>query len=181
MHCISVILAKLKDIKLIELPTGWIDDSIRYEYLNQDIIAVSSPEDLLPDSEYLVVSTNYFGGFGEQDAALCRNHVCIKNYDDEWHSINQALKEFGVLAEDGQDEFDTIHLGRYRDNYDFSFNAQDVPDLVRSLKHDDQEEDLKDIIKQVCECGNDTFHVYKRKVLFDDARLFCSKCEKEWN
>lgn len=38
----------------------------------------------------------------------------------------------------------------------------------------------KDKDKVICDhCGNDTFKVYIR-IIIDDARLFCSKCGKEW-
>lgn len=41
----------------------------------------------------------------------------------------------------------------------------------------EEKEDIKD--KCVCDCGNDSFRIYI-SIIIDDARLYCSKCGKEW-
>jgi hypothetical protein len=45
-----------------------------------------------------------------------------KSSEQDWSSnpINDILKEMGVCVVDGQDEFDTIGLGKYRTNIDFN-------------------------------------------------------------
>ena len=34
-------------------------------------------------------------------------------------SINQTLKNIGILCQEGKDEFDTVGLGKYRSNRNF--------------------------------------------------------------
>lgn len=69
------------------------------------------------------ISTDYFGGAGEQDAKLFINNK--KEYDksSEFDSserpINTVLRMMGVSRKDGQDEFDTIGLSNFRSNQDF--------------------------------------------------------------
>ena len=69
------------------------------------------------------ISTDYFGGAGEQEAKLFINNK--KEYDksSEFDSserpINTVLRMMGVSRKDGQDEFDTIGLSNFRSNQDF--------------------------------------------------------------
>jgi hypothetical protein len=43
-----------------------------------------------------------------------------------------------------------------------------------------KEENEKIDNKQICGyCGNDSFRVYTN-IIIDDARLYCSKCDKFW-
>ncbi len=69
------------------------------------------------------ISTDYFGGAGEQEAKLFINNK--KEYDksSEYYSserpINTVLRMMGVSRKDGQDEFDTIGLSNFRSNQDF--------------------------------------------------------------
>lgn len=71
------------------------------------------------------VVAEYFGGAGEQSCLVYQNGEVILDMD-EWRDgyiykygvINTALKKLGVVAAHDQhkDEFDTIRLGRERDN-----------------------------------------------------------------
>jgi hypothetical protein len=70
------------------------------------------------------ISTEYFGGHGGQDAVACLNGDVIfspesKGYNDAWpnSSISQALRAIGVIANAGQDEFDTLGLGSHRETH----------------------------------------------------------------
>jgi len=65
---------------------------------------------------YAIIATEYFGGIGEQAAALYRGETLIT--DDEqasdYGSINQVLRGLGVDSQENMDEFDTLGLSNYR-------------------------------------------------------------------
>jgi hypothetical protein len=70
------------------------------------------------------IATGYFGGQGGQDALAWRDGVlCFSpatpGYARSWpHTpISQALRTIGVVAEDGNDAFDTLGLGRHRETH----------------------------------------------------------------
>lgn len=70
------------------------------------------------------ISTEYFGGHGGQDAiAWLHGDVVFspesKGYGDVWpnSAISQALRAIGVIANAGQDEFDTLGLGHHRETH----------------------------------------------------------------
>lgn len=70
------------------------------------------------------ISTEYFGGQGGQDAVAWSSGDVIfspesEGYDDAWpnSAISQALRAIGVVAAQGQDEFDTLGLGRHRESH----------------------------------------------------------------
>ncbi|MEL7487105.1 MAG: hypothetical protein AAGJ87_07820 [Pseudomonadota bacterium] len=63
-------------------------------------------------TKFAIVETEYFGGVGEQCAALYENGARL--LDPETTNINTALKALGVERRSGKDEFDTINLGAYR-------------------------------------------------------------------
>lgn len=79
---------------------------------NDKLNAVDALKDL--NLEYVRLKTDYFGGAGEQFASFIKNDVVT-----ECKSIDEALKMLGVVRNTECDEFDTIHLGRYRSNSDF--------------------------------------------------------------
>jgi hypothetical protein len=67
------------------------------------------------------ISTYYFGGQGGQDAVVwdkgsVRFSPSTKGYSQGWPNspISQALRMIGVVAEGGQDEFDSLGLGKHR-------------------------------------------------------------------
>jgi hypothetical protein len=61
---------------------------------------------------YALIETNYFGGIGEQWAAVYRaGEVRMAPTKG---GINAALEMLGVKREAGLDEFDTIGLGHHR-------------------------------------------------------------------
>ncbi|MFZ6180911.1 hypothetical protein [Nannocystis pusilla] len=60
---------------------------------------------------FALVMTDYFGGVGGQWA--CVFHGAQRLSADD-ASINDALRALGVTRTGGQDEFDTVGLGRHR-------------------------------------------------------------------
>jgi hypothetical protein len=77
------------------------------------------------------ISTGYFGGQGGQNALVWRDGVlCFSpatpGYARSWpHTpISQALRAIGVVAEDGNDAFDTLGLGRHRDTQHWADSAR---------------------------------------------------------
>jgi hypothetical protein len=70
------------------------------------------------------ISTEYFGGDGCQEAIAWLNGEVIfspesKGYMGDWpnSAISQALRTIGVIANTGQDEFDTLGLGSHRETH----------------------------------------------------------------
>lgn len=64
------------------------------------------------------VETEYFGGSGTQGATVYKEGLCVFEPTTAQRGvISNALKLLGVVMAPGQaDEFDTVGLGRYRDN-----------------------------------------------------------------
>jgi hypothetical protein len=60
------------------------------------------------------IEAEYFGGQGGQMAILWQDGKRYKLSDFGKGVINLILKHFGVIAESGLDEFETINLGRHR-------------------------------------------------------------------
>lgn len=69
-------------------------------------------------SKFAIIFTDYFGGAGEQEAAVYENGVQIMPPTKD--GINRALKMLGVQKNRTNDEFDSINLGKYR-NFDEYF------------------------------------------------------------
>ena len=73
------------------------------------------------------ISTYYFGGQGGQDAVVwdkgsVRFSPSTKGYSQGWPNspISQALRMIGVVAEEGQDEFDSLGLGKHRKTHQWA-------------------------------------------------------------
>lgn len=111
-HVIKAYIVRTKDypLKNAVLP------AYRLNLTEYKIISYSSI--FVPQCDYVFVETNYFGGFGDQDAYICQSGRITKPTKD-FGQINEMLKLFGVIREDDKDEFDTIGLGKYRDMDDF--------------------------------------------------------------
>jgi len=68
------------------------------------------------------ISTEFFGGQGEQDAVVWEGgHLALTLSDAtdktlKWTDspVSRALRSIGVVADAGKDEFDTVGLGRHR-------------------------------------------------------------------
>ena len=57
------------------------------------------------------IEADYFGGQGEQIAIIWEDKKRIYLSDFGDYEINKVLKDFGVIADNGKDEFDTVGLG----------------------------------------------------------------------
>lgn len=111
MHCINVIIFKekdiLKDIECCKLEKGLLmleNDESNHQKMKDYYIG---------DSPFLTIFTDYFGGCGEQG---CQLH--IKETISPEVSINEGLRNLGIIREKDNDEFDTIGLGNFRCNDD---------------------------------------------------------------
>lgn len=99
-------------IKWIELPKGILATT-----------HIPNVREFGKDKTIAKISTDYFGGWGIQEAKLFVNNK--KEYskssgqDMKLTPINDVLKMMGVVADSGMDEFDTINLSNYRSNQDF--------------------------------------------------------------
>ena len=68
---------------------------------------------------FAVIETDYFGGVGDQAAAVYRgDKEVMAPAVGAVGPINQALRHLGVQAAAGTDEFDAVGLGRFRDLHD---------------------------------------------------------------
>jgi hypothetical protein len=73
-----------------------------------------------PEPLFAVVETDYFGGQGDQAAAVYHGgREVMAPAAAAFGPINEALRHLGVRAAAGLDEFDTVGLGRFRDFDDF--------------------------------------------------------------
>lgn len=93
---------------------GGLDSKADFPLLNGEVVArlVSY---LAADPLYAVIHTNYFGGPGEQAAAVYRGKVELMPCEGgSYGPINKALRLLGVTAAADMDEFDTVGLGAHR-------------------------------------------------------------------
>jgi len=120
MHCISCYLVRRSDLRSEIIDNILLDknnkNKIIFTDLKQGILAFTSAPNLKEfgkNKTIAKITTDYFGGAGEQTAKLFINNKVT--YCD---SINSALKLMGV-ERGSSDEFDQIGLGNYRTNKDF--------------------------------------------------------------
>lgn len=128
MHCISVYLfnkTEIRDDKLNHIINDTKLNNIKLTELSQNIVACTDIENIKDFSKNRTVAfitTDYFGGMGEQSSELWINGVCeydSQDFPNESNPINIALNKIGVTRQSGMDEFDSIRLGNYRSNSDF--------------------------------------------------------------
>lgn len=128
MHCISVYLfnkTEVRDEKLEHIINDKKFNDIKLTELPQNIVACTDIQDIKEFSKnrtVAFVTTDYFGGVGEQSSELWINGVCeydSQDFPNESNPINIALNKIGVTRQSGMDEFDSIRLGNYRSNDDF--------------------------------------------------------------
>jgi len=61
------------------------------------------------------IEADYFGAKGTQIAIIWEDKRRIYLSEPGNNEINKVLKDFGLIADSGKDEFDTALLGRYRE------------------------------------------------------------------
>ena len=128
-HCISVYLIRkteLRDEKINSVVNDSKPTNVKWVELDEDILAttrIPNIKEFGEDKTIALISTDYFGGSGNQSAKVFMNNQKILDQNDEFdwklNPINSALKLLGVNRKDGMDEFDTIGLSKYRSNEDF--------------------------------------------------------------
>lgn len=108
-------LARELEIHFIESEEPWL--------INDMAAGVASAASRLSSAnDVAYVSTEYFGGVGGQRAIVWRAERIVFQADNHTSSsagwpnspISRALRFMGVKAAEGEDEFDTIGLGKYR-------------------------------------------------------------------
>lgn len=134
MHFVNLILirkSELRNSKISSIIDGgdFPNLDIPYLVLPQDIIAFPTLEkaDVCKNFgsgvTFMAISTDYFGGPGNQSASLNETIIYDNNFHYKTlktsHVINKILYKYGVICENGQDEFDSINLGRYRTNEEY--------------------------------------------------------------
>lgn len=92
-------------------------DIDKFEYLTENIEREILK--IIKDSHYAYVEAEYHGGQGGQMAIIWDKSHRKSILEFGQQKINSVLKGFGVRAEIGKDEFDTLGLGRYRNTMDW--------------------------------------------------------------
>lgn len=76
---------------------------------------------LWAEGPVVYVETEYFGGVGKQAATVWdEGKQLMSPQKADIGSINEGLKFIGVVCESEFDEFDSVGLGRYRNNEDWT-------------------------------------------------------------
>jgi hypothetical protein len=130
MHCVSIYLIRksdLRDEKIDNILEDKYGHEIVWTEMGCDTLATTNiPNIKIFGKEKMIakISTDYFGGFGSQNAKLFVDNKIEYEGDNEFvygmSPINDVLKKMGIVRKDGMDEFDTIGLGNYRTNEDFN-------------------------------------------------------------
>jgi hypothetical protein len=125
-HCISIYLINKKEIrdhKIGEVLLDYESQKINWVELGSNLLAttyIPKIREFGVDKTIAKITTDYFGGFGEQTARLFINNEEVMDLDDSCpNPINTVLREMGVIKSTFKDEFDTIGLGNFRSNSDF--------------------------------------------------------------
>lgn len=78
----------------------------------EEAVAFIIKEITSSDREYALIHTDYWGGEGKQFAAILKGREPISS---KIETINEALTHLGVIKREEEfDEFDSVHLGNYR-------------------------------------------------------------------
>lgn len=125
MHTINAYIVRKKDFDFYSSP------STPFVNLPQNFVMfVPTTEEVdMTKCAIAEISTDYFGGAGDQEAHLWIEGQEITEIPFNPNPINAALKRLGLIAAPGEDEFDTANLGSYRDNGDITreWNMNKVP------------------------------------------------------
>ena len=134
-----------------------------------DDFGLTLEETLLSGIEYVKIFTDYFGGFGEQMAQIKKDGIVFKEYDTDY-AIDEALKEFGVIANPEMDEFDTLKLRHYRSIYDLYEKI-----YGKKMYEDDFNEDEAQLAEEITDYGEYeeerkfTIEEFKNYILSQDS------------
>jgi hypothetical protein len=92
----------------------------KFEYMTENV--EQKVLDAIGNKKFAYVEAEYFGGKGGQMAILWNNGRREQLLSFGQDKINQVLKEFGVTANKGQDEFLAIGLGLRKNTSDWIEN-----------------------------------------------------------
>ena len=135
-HCISIYVvnkSELREDKINRVLSNESKSEIIWTELKENLLAttyIPNIREFGKDKTIGVISTDYFGGAGHQEAKLFMNNK--KEYDESSEinysvsPINDVLKMIGVVKKDRQDEFDTIGLSNFRSNRDFNHKESEI-------------------------------------------------------
>lgn len=129
MHCITLYLINKSELRSDKIDFLLTDKESKEDWieLESNILASTNiSKEFRIDKTIAKISTDYFGGSGNQSAKLFVNNKKVYDKSDEHYGsdkyasspINEVLKMIGVVKINGMDEFDTIGLGKYRSNND---------------------------------------------------------------
>jgi hypothetical protein len=128
MHSIRLYLInkkELRDNKIDSIIDNSKYSNLEWVELDSGIMAIekiSNIKEFGNNKTIALITTDYFGGSGNQTAKVFLDNKKILDQDDEidwkFNPINSALKLLGVEKKDGMDEFDTVGLGKIRTNND---------------------------------------------------------------
>lgn len=110
MHCIHNIYITKDDGSFEEIP--------HLKLPQEFVLFVGKPKGLKKDRLVAKIETDYFGGCGDQTAQVWDDKKLIYNNRAFFDAINGALELLDVECESGKDEFDTLGLGKYRENHE---------------------------------------------------------------
>jgi hypothetical protein len=65
------------------------------------------------------IEAEYFGGEGGQSGIIWKDGKRTAEFAYRQEVINNVLRYFGIIANENQDEFDTLGLGRHRNTRDW--------------------------------------------------------------
>lgn len=94
----------------------------KFEYLTDNIEAKILQ--LFAGKKVAYVEAEYHGGDGGQIAIIWKDDKRYKFLEFGQDKINEVLKDFGVIAEKGEDEFSTLGLGLHRHTRDWHDSAE---------------------------------------------------------
>lgn len=117
-HCLHGYIIKKDTLDMSKIPHIEHEGFVIIPMSDQFFSMLGNPAMLKPAlveklKTFVEVQTDYFGGFGEQEAWLFVNGI-EEFVTDPDHPINWALNKLGVVRTEDMDEFDTISLGSYR-------------------------------------------------------------------
>lgn len=84
----------------------------RFMYLTENI--ENNILSAIGDRQFSYVEVEYHGGQGGQEAIIWQDRNRFQLLPFDHGRINHVLKYFGVVADEGEDEFTTLGFGRHR-------------------------------------------------------------------
>lgn len=119
-HNLKATIAKIEDLK----------PNSQYIELAQGFCFVRNNDNIILNKRSLFVSTDYFGGMGEQYSESKISNTLEKIFT----TINEGLKFIGVIKGE-YDEFDALKLGNFRgyDDIELAFSVK-YPDKISKIE-----------------------------------------------